>query len=116
MGTDNGAAAKLARAEKDIEELFRRVNENSEKLAELPFIRKDVDEVKNSCVKIEAAVTNVSEANRLYVDRKLTEAREAETEQQKVSVARLSIWVGGIVALLCAIVAAIASLAGAGVL
>lgn len=116
MADGNGREARLDRAERDIAELFDRVNANSEKLAVLPFLREDLREVKASCAETEKALDQISSSNREYLDKKLTENRQSDEKKSALSVTKLGIIISAAVGLLAIIVGAIASLVSAGAL
>lgn len=127
MAADNGTEARLDRAEKDVGELFHRVNKNAEKLAQVPFIEREVREIRSSCQESHRMISAASEALRIYVEERLEadrkkaatekrERQEREIEERRLSLTQVGILVGAVATVVAALVAAIASLAAAGVL
>lgn len=107
-GDPNGRLAlevRVQRAEKDIAELFGRVNDIAEKLASIPYLIQDVAEIKSDCSK-----------TREWVEQRMKEQQASEQETARLSAGQKIAIIGAVAVVLASIIGAIASLASAGVL
>lgn len=105
-GEPNGRLAlevRIQRAERDIAELFGRVNDIAEKLAQIPYLTQDIAEIKADCAK-----------TREWVEQKMSEQKASEAERARLSAGQKVAIIGAIAVVIASIIGAIASLASAG--